>query len=58
VRAVWPDPATTLAASKLGAIGIGTIWNFSLMRGWVFSNRRLLLASDAELLRRGSSDSA
>jgi putative flippase GtrA len=45
VRAVWPDDATTLAASKLGAIGIALIWNFSLMRGWVFSHRRLVPAA-------------
>ena len=44
VRAVWPDGDTTLAASKLGAIGIAMIWNFSLMRGWVFSQRRLAAA--------------
>lgn len=40
VRAFWPDGATTLAASKLGAIAVGMVWNFSLLRGWVFSNRR------------------
>lgn len=41
VRAVWPDDDTTLLASKLGAIGVTMFWNFSLMRGWVFSQRRL-----------------
>jgi len=56
VRAVWPDEGTTLAASKLGAIGIGTVWNFSLMRGWVFSTRRLALYSDPELIAGRSSD--
>ncbi|MEZ4554098.1 MAG: GtrA family protein [Dehalococcoidia bacterium] len=40
VRALWPDASTTLAASKLGAIAIGMIWNFTLLRGWVFSHRR------------------
>ncbi len=39
VRAVWPDGDTTLVASKLGAIGVTMLWNFSLMRGWVFSQR-------------------
>jgi putative flippase GtrA len=58
VRAAWPEPATTLAASKLGAIAIGTVWNFSLMRGWVFSPRRRLLTAEADLLPRSSSRSA
>lgn len=58
VRAVWPDDGTILAASKLGAIGIAMIWNFSLMRGWVFSRRRLLRAGDRELARSGPTDPA
>jgi putative flippase GtrA len=58
VRAVWPDEATTLAAAKLGAIGIGMIWNFSLMRGWVFSHRRLALAAERELARGHPTDPA
>lgn len=40
VRSLWPDPSTVLAASKLGAIAVGMVWNFSLLRGWVFSQRR------------------
>ncbi len=56
VRAVWPDEATTLAASKLGAIGIAMIWNFGLMRGWVFSNRRLLHTADPGRLGNHPSD--
>jgi putative flippase GtrA len=39
VRAVWPDESTTLAVSKLGAIGAALIWDFSLMRAWVFPHR-------------------
>jgi putative flippase GtrA len=58
VRAMWPDDDTTLAASKLGAIGVGLIWNFSLMRGWVFSHRRLLLAGDRELASSHPTDPA
>ena len=58
VRAVWPDSSTTLAASKLGAIGVGMMWNFLLMRGWVFSKRRLLVPHERELVGSGPSDPA
>lgn len=50
VRAVWPDDGTVLAASKLGAIAAGMTWNFLLMRGWVFSKRRLVVAPERELV--------
>ncbi|HRC63267.1 MAG TPA: GtrA family protein [Dehalococcoidia bacterium] len=53
VRALWPDAHTTLAASKLGAIAVGMVWNFSLLRGWVFSHRRReRLAAQRDFARR------
>lgn len=54
VRALWPYDVATLAASKLGAIGVGMVWNFSLLRGWVFSQRRRQRLAARDLERRGA----
>lgn len=53
VRTLWPYDVATLAASKLGAIAVGMLWNFSLLRGWVFSRRRRQRLASRELDRRG-----
>ena len=43
VWGIWWTGTARLVASKAGAMGATALWNFTLLRGWVFTRDRLAL---------------